>query len=101
MKKPATKAEKDYMSVVASLGCIICSQPAEIHHLRCLGSAGKRSSHMDCLPLCPNHHRIGGYGIAYHAGRKAFEANFGTELELLEKVQRQTGYNSDQQQDKV
>jgi hypothetical protein len=30
------------------------------------------------------HHRNGGYGIAYHAGRKEFEKRFGSEVELLE-----------------
>jgi hypothetical protein len=30
------------------------------------------------------HHQHGGYGVAFHAGKKAFEERFGTETELLE-----------------
>jgi hypothetical protein len=30
------------------------------------------------------HHTNGGYGVALHAGQKAFEAKYGTESELLE-----------------
>ena len=44
---------------------------------------GKRASNQEAIPLCAQHHRLGGYGIAVHAGRKAWEHNFGTEQELL------------------
>jgi hypothetical protein len=37
----------------------------------------------EAIPLCPNHHQNGGYGVALHAGQKEFEARYGTELELL------------------
>ena len=81
-----TKAEKKYLNRIAELGCIICNMPAEIHHLRTGAGIGMKSK--DVIPLCPNHHRNGGHGVAIHAGRLAFEANYGTELELLEKVRK-------------
>ena len=81
-----TKSEKEHLSKVASIGCIICRMPAEIHHIRSGMGLGQRNSNFNAIPLCANHHRNGGYGIAFHAGRKAFEQKFGTELELLEKV---------------
>ena len=37
------------------------------------------------IPLCPEHHRTGGKGVAIHAGQKTWEAIFGTEEELIEK----------------
>lgn len=32
------------------------------------------------------HHRNGGYGVAIHAGRRAWEMKYGTEAELLVQV---------------
>lgn len=87
-----TKQERIHLDRLARLGCIVCrglgydDSPAEIHHPRALAGMGQRSSHFDAIPLCPSHHRTGGYGIALHAGQKAWESQFGTELELLEKV---------------
>lgn len=90
-KKAPTKAEREHMSRVASMGCIVCSNmgfpcsPAEVHHIN-NGTMGKRASNYEVIPLCPPHHRTGGYGVAVHAGRKAWEQNFGTERDLLELV---------------
>lgn len=85
------KAEKEHMNKVAALGCIVCRNlgfgetPAEIHHIG-NGTMGKRASNHEVIGLCPAHHRTGGYGVAVHAGRKAWESNFGTERELLQLV---------------
>lgn len=85
-----TKDEKRHMSKVAELGCIVCRRegygisPAELHHPRANAGMGQRASNFDVIPLCPAHHRIGGHGIAIHAGQKTFEARYGTEAELLE-----------------
>ena len=83
-----TKAEKEHLNRVAELGCIICHQPAEIHHPRFLAGMGQKSSNYKVIPLCPTHHRNGGYGTAFHAGKKAFEQNFGTEQQLLTRVEK-------------
>lgn len=87
-----SKSEREYMSKVADLGCILCNHlglgesPAELHHPRTGVGAGSRSSHYDVIPLCPEHHR-GNSGL-HGMGRKAFERYYGvTELELKEKVQ--------------
>lgn len=56
-----TKAEREHMDGVASLGCIACIErgqydtPAEIHH--CGTGAGGRRNHMAVAPLCPEDHR--------------------------------------------
>ena len=88
MKKAPTKAESSHMGTVAGLGCIICKRPAEIHHLP---GMGMRASHFHTIPLCPEHHRNGNIGVAVHSGRRSFERNFGTELELLKKVNKLLG----------
>lgn len=86
-KKHKTKAEKQWLSRVAELGCIICKRPAEIHHIG-NGTLGKRSDHFSVLPLCEIHHRTGGHGVAVHAGRKTWESAHGTERDLLEQVKQ-------------
>ena len=88
MAKPATAKEKRHLNKIASMGCIVCvnlehgETPAEIHHIG-NGTMGKRASNYEVIPLCHIHHMAGGYGVAVHAGRESFEANFGTEQELL------------------
>lgn len=91
----ATKQDKQRFQQLVDMGCIVCfksgygySQP-EIHHVRFNASAGKKSK--DTIPLCPPHHRIGGYGVAYHSGKRGFEENFGTEQSLLEFTNKLLG----------
>lgn len=84
------KKEREHMSKVASIGCIVCRMAglmseAEIHHIG-NGAMGKRASNYEVIPLCHIHHRTGGHGVAVHAGRKTWEANFGTEKDLLKTV---------------
>lgn len=91
-----TRAERQHLARVADLGCILCAHlgtpgtPAEVHHARTGTGAGRRASHFDTVPLCPEHHR-GNSGL-HGMGRKAFERHYGiTELELLEQVRARLG----------
>ena len=87
-----TKDERKHYDRIAQCGCIVCNifghgfSPCEIHHIR-TGIGMGQKSHFNCaIGLCPNHHRLGGYGIAIHAGIDGFEKTIGmTELELLQK----------------
>ena len=85
-----TKSEKDYLNRLAALGCIVCRNEglygvaAEIHHIRDGQGMGQRGSHYETVPLCAS--RTGGYGIAFHAGKKAWEARYGTERALMEQA---------------
>lgn len=80
-----TKAEKEHLAAVASLGCIICESPAEVHHITGAGM-GLRSSHFETIPLCPFHHRHGGFGECVHNGTRSFERKYGTQHELLKQT---------------
>ena len=97
MSKSKNKAEKTHLSRVAGLGCIVCKNlklgetPAELHHIRTGHGIGPRADNFKVIPLCPSHHRQGGYGIAIHAGRQAWENNYGTETELLVQVLYELG----------
>ncbi len=86
MKKRATKAEREHLNLIASMPCIVCGlKPVHVHHV---AGHGMRASHYDTLPLCARHHLDGNLGVAVHSGRRSFEANFGTERELLAKVNK-------------
>ena len=71
---------------IRGMGCIIpgCHMIAEQHHIRrpCLG-IGRRDDAFS-IPLCHRHHRSGGYGVAVHYGRKAWQKQHRTtEANLL------------------
>jgi hypothetical protein len=76
-----TLAEKKHLGRVAELGCAVCRRmghpgtPAEIHHLRAGTGAGRRSSHWEAIPLCPEHHR-GNTGL-HGLGTKGFPKRWG------------------------
>jgi hypothetical protein len=83
-----TIAERKHMSAVAELGCAVCRRmgypgtPAEIHHKRAGMGLGRRASHFEVIPLCPEHHR-GSTGL-HGLGTKGFEKHYGyDEADLL------------------
>jgi hypothetical protein len=83
-KKVATKDEREHMSKVASLGCLICQRPANVHHIRPIGlGIGNRSSHYKTIPLCRDHH-VGAFSI--HNTKRQFEDAYGTEEQLLHRT---------------
>ena len=53
------KAEKEHLSKVAAVGCIVCrmqgneESPAEIHHIRSGQGISQRASNYEVIPLCP------------------------------------------------
>lgn len=91
------KAERSHIIRVARIGCIACKKlghftpEVEIHHVRMGNGIGQRSGHFDVLPLCHVHHRTGGHGVAFHAGQRTWEAEYGTEAELLDQVRELLG----------
>jgi len=77
-----------YLTAVAALGCMVCGQPAQIHHakggsMRSRESAGtsQRTSDEVALPLCLNHH-TGAEGI-HTIGVLTWEVRYGSQLEML------------------
>ena len=90
MPRPATKAERDHLSRVAGLGCIVCRASAEVHHITGAGM-GRRASHYDTIPLCARHHRTGGHGVAVHAGTRTWESIFGKQTALLARTRKMLG----------
>ncbi|MDA3806761.1 MAG: Ref family recombination enhancement nuclease [Thiomicrorhabdus sp.] len=100
-KRRMNKHDREYLSKVADLGCIVCRNngfpdtPTEIHHLRSGAGAGQRSK--QAIPLCPIHHRTGGYGeVGFHQLPRTFEDRYGTEDELLGQVDLLIGISTHQ-----
>lgn len=90
-KKSKTKAEREHLDRVASLGCIAClnmgyyETPAEIHHVTTGVGMGQKSSHYETIPLCFHHHSAQGQ-FGFHKSPDEWQKEHGTELELLEQV---------------
>ncbi len=89
-----TRAEREYMSAAARIGCRICARigytdsPAELHHPRAGTGAGRRAPHSEVIPMCPFHHRSG--DKAFHIlGRKRWESQWLlTEAELTAETKQ-------------
>ncbi len=84
-----TVFEKRFLDAIAGLGCVVCIKylgvetPAAVHHM---DGKTKPYAHIKVLPLCKHHHQIKsnkGLWVSRHGdGRAAFEAEYGTEVEL-------------------
>lgn len=90
----ATAHEKSYLGAIAALPCVVCGAGrVTVHHLRHNPNTGQslgksqRSPHHHVVPLCDRHHQSGGFGVAYHAGSRTWEANYGREIDLWEQLQ--------------
>jgi len=88
-KKVKTKAEKERLQTIAEMPCYACFQDgfenqSEVHHIRSHTGMGLRPSHFDTIPLCYVHHRTG--KISVHLGKKEFVKRYGTELDILKKI---------------
>lgn len=74
---------KRWLKHVADIGCIVCTAPAQIHHIT---QNGRRISDYHVLPLCHFHHVAGPRGDAVHNGKFEFESRYGSQLKLHAKV---------------
>ena len=91
-KKVKTKAEKERLQTIAEMPCYACFQDglevaSEVHHIRTHTGLGLRPSHFATIPLCPQHHRHG--KVSVHLGKVEFEKKYGTQEEILKKVNRE------------
>ena len=91
-KKKPNKVERERLATIGNMPCYACFQDgretnAEVHHIRSQTGLGLRPSHFATIPLCPEHHRFG--KVSIHLSKKAFVERYGTEQEILEKVNRE------------
>ena len=90
--------DKKRLETIANLPCCVCKEGqqrfrTEVHHLKIKGKnskgIGRRASDLFTIPLCELHHRTGNIGIGFHNGIESWESNFGSQEELLERVNEQ------------
>jgi len=84
LKQPKRLKSPKHLAKVASLGCILCGSPSQVHHIRTGQGMGLKASDFDTIPLCERHH-TGKEGI-HTCGSRVWQMRFGTEIELLEKT---------------
>jgi hypothetical protein len=82
--QPTAKQRKAWEEI-RKLGCSVCGESnPQIHH--CFTGGGGRKDHDKIIPLCEYHH-VGAMGI-HTLGRKKWQAEYGSEEELLIKAER-------------
>jgi hypothetical protein len=101
---PMNKADKKRMDIIHRLPCVACVQegcqisPTEAHHIVDKGYREHSGGHQATIPLCEWHHRgeprLGWnatlmaekFGPSMARSKRAFVLRYGTERELLAKV---------------
>ena len=77
--------EKRHMNRVAAMGCLLCGQPAQLHHVREGQGMSQRASNFCVVPLCPEHH-LGSTGL-HGLGQRGFERRYRMdEMDMLAMV---------------
>ncbi|MDH3981309.1 MAG: Ref family protein [Kiritimatiellaceae bacterium] len=87
--RPYSKSDKEWISAIVELGCIVCINEMSLYTEPCPHhTKGKviEGCHKMTIPLCGPHHQTGGYGVAFHEGKAAWTEKFGTERELHEQT---------------
>jgi hypothetical protein len=78
--KQKTIRDKEYISWIKELPCLICYSPSEPHHLALKGQKGMgvKVSDRNCVPFCNNHHRM-----FHQIGRDTFAKQFNLDYEYI------------------
>jgi len=95
-KRTPNAEERRWIEALVAYGCIACRmdgmgfRPAAVHHIL---RGGRRMGHLFTLPLCdPGHHQ--GTQYSRHPFKARFEAQYGTEAELLARLRAEIGAKS-------
>lgn len=81
------KERKQRFNTLSQYGCVVCRQPAQIHHI--IGNnkgLALKSDDSQTIPLCANHH-TGSQGI-HQIGVKTWEQAYGKQEYHLDKMNR-------------
>ena len=92
------KATKKRFEAISNLGCIVCRQhhgvitPALVHHLTGLENGramGRKAPDDHTIGLCLHHHT--GFLGVHTMGKRAWEAEFGSQADYLEMTNQLLG----------
>jgi hypothetical protein len=76
-----SRRAKLYMATVATLPCLICgTRPVECHHPIHGRFAGRKSSDLDVIPLCPGCHRMA------HEMRAEWIRLYGPDVDMIPRT---------------
>ncbi len=95
-----TKREKEWISAVCNIGCIVCAVcedcpdvPCSPHHIN---GRTKTGSHLEVIGLCHAHHQADDNNPSYdsvHGSKYRFEKRYGTQKKLLEITKKIIGWD--------
>lgn len=97
---PSRAAVEARNAMLRELGCIACAQdgfagtPPELHHPRADTGGGQKASDLHTIPLCRFHHKGDRHPAvpSIHLDKLNFIARYGTEQELLQRVNLMIGW---------
>jgi len=78
-----TAEERKHWERIARMGCLVCSDPATIHHVTGSPHGGRVTrKHSRVAPLCPKHHQIiyGPKESVEALGHRGFYRMYGIDL---------------------
>lgn len=78
-KSAPDASEREHLSHVASLGCLVCRRPAAVHHVMRAPGKVRRRDHRFVAPLCGEHHQ-GDQGVHGLGSEAAFLRVYGIDL---------------------
>jgi hypothetical protein len=87
-------SDKEYMDIVARLGCVAClidgnpGTPAELHHPREKAGMSERAPDRDVIGLCASHHRHGDTVPSIHKHQDMFRRFYGGTYELVARTRQ-------------
>lgn len=83
-KRPSkTAAEKRHHGRIAAMGCLVCDQPATVHHVTASIHGGRITrTHKRVTPLCPRHHmqQFGPHESVEALNHGGFHERYGIDL---------------------
>lgn len=80
-----TAEEAEHLGRVASMGCLVCQRPAQVHHVVSDGYQRLTRDHRRAVALCAEHHTDGPNAV-HRIGHRAFNELYN--LDLLEIADR-------------
>jgi len=83
-KAPPTPEEWAHMDRVARIGCLVCGQPASLHHIMHMQGKMRRRDHRYVVPLCREHHQ-GKTGVHGLGSEELFNETHGIDLPEIAK----------------
>ena len=91
-RRPRETDNSAHLDAVRALPCIVCEDlgqrqqsATQAHHIKD-GHGSMKATDEETIPICGKHHTTGKFGEAFHAGKKTWEQNFGSQRDMLART---------------